>query len=130
MLDCISTDAAPVLIHATGRLDESAIAAEIARQMEGAEPHHRHAIEREVREVASKQSWPLRCLAIGNEWTDAEHAEYFRLLEVARTRPVSFQGNIDMERIYAKADAIRFAVEARAKAKIDQPEPILMQAAE
>lgn len=121
---------APRLIHATGAYDEAAIAAEVARRMEGREDWQADMIEARVRDEASKQRWPIYERTLAAEWTADERAEHTRLHDAAHAQSISYRGNETMSSLYAQADAIRAAVEARARAKVDAPATHLSIAAE
>jgi hypothetical protein len=130
MFDRTATPAEPCLIFATGAYDESAIAAEIERRMEGREPWQRDMIAAKVRDAAHAQRWPFVERAVEAEWTAAEDAEYWRLQDAKHATGVSAPGLAEWDRIARLQAKLEDAVKARALAKIDAPAPALMQAAE
>lgn len=111
----------PRLIHANGALDHDAIATEINRRMVGRKNWQFDIIEAKVRDAASRQRWPFVERAIAAEWTEAEHAEYWRLQDAKHATAISMVGLAEWDRITLMQAAIEDEVTARAKARVDAP---------
>lgn len=114
----LDASVAPRLIHANGAYDHDAIAAEIARRMDGRKDWQRDIIENKVMDLASQQRWPLLEAAVKSEWTAAEIDECDRLSRKANTQSISMRGNTTFEVLARQADAIADAVRRRAAAKM------------
>lgn len=116
----------PRLVLQNGDIDLDAIAREIARRC-GEGPaatieRRRLFWERHVLSEAAYQQWPFVQALIPGEWSEAERAEYDRLIRVTFLRDAP-----EDDKRRERAEAIRQGVVQRAIAKFNQS---IMEAAQ